>query len=74
MAAIAKFSPEDSERVLDSPGSFAEQDWLEHNTDGQGNGPTPATAFAKARRDWSGFRGPERTRPRAWTPLGPPTA
>jgi len=71
MAAIARFSPENSERILDSPGSFAEQDWLEHNTDGQGNAPTPAAAFARARRDWSGFRGRSDHGLGPWTPLGP---
>ena len=33
--------------------------------------PTPATAFAKARRDWSGFRGRGEHGLGPWTPLGP---
>jgi hypothetical protein len=71
LAEMARFSPENSERVLDSPGSYAEQDWLEHNTDGRGNTPTPAVAFERARRDWSGFRGRGEHSLGPWTPLGP---
>ena len=56
MAQMATFAPATVPDALDSPGSFAEQDWLEHNTDGAGNGPAPFTAFATARNDWFGLR------------------
>jgi hypothetical protein len=70
-AAMAKFAPAAEEHVLDSPGSFAEQDWLEHNTDGRGNAPVAAAVFAKARRDWSGFRGRGDHSFGRWEPMGP---
>src|SRR6187397_2151271 len=51
LARSARFAPGAVTQVLDSPGSFAEQDWLEHSVDGGDNGPPPFTAFATARND-----------------------
>jgi hypothetical protein len=72
MAQAAKFAPWTEKTLQENPDGFAEQDWLEHNTDGLTNGPTPFIAFANARKDWKAIRargadpaeGP-------WIPYGP---
>src|SRR5687768_5871138 len=50
-------SPGDPTDVLDTPGSFGDEDWLKHSVDGGDNGPPPFTAFATARNDWFGLLG-----------------
>jgi hypothetical protein len=71
LASMATFAPATVSDVLDRPGSFAEQDWLEHNTDGQGDGPAPFTAFATARNDWFGLKARPAAGTGAWVPYGP---
>ncbi len=71
MAAMAKFSPGGAASLEDNPSGFAEQDWLEHNTDGQGDGPAPFSAFATARNDWFGMKARPAGGTGAWEPLGP---
>jgi hypothetical protein len=71
LAALAKFAPVTVPDAMDSPDSFAEQDWLEHNTDGQGDGPAPFTAFATARNDWFGLKARVATGTGKWEPYGP---
>jgi hypothetical protein len=70
-AALARFAPAEADHVLDSPGSFAEQDWLEHNTDGQGNRPAPAMVLARARQHWSAIRARGEHSFGRWQPVGP---
>src|SRR5258707_3667797 len=57
--------------VLDSAGSFAEQDWLENWVGGGDNGPPPFTAFATARNDWFGLLGRPAFGTGKWVPFGP---
>jgi hypothetical protein len=71
LAAMATFSPGVATVLEDSPGGFADQDWLEHNTDGQGDGPAPFTAFATARNDWFGLKARPAAGTGAWVPYGP---
>jgi hypothetical protein len=71
LARMARFAPANLEAVRDNPDSFAAQDWLEHNTDGQGDGPAPFTAFATARNDWFGMKARPASGTGAWVPLGP---
>jgi hypothetical protein len=71
LARSARFAPGAVTEVLDSPGSFAEQDWLEHSVDGGDNGPPPFTAFATARNDWFGLLGRPAFGTGKWVPYGP---
>lgn len=71
LAQMAKFAPAVASEARDAPESFAEQDWLEKNTDGQGDGPAPFTAFAQARNDWFGLKARVAVGTGHWTPYGP---
>ena len=71
LAAMAKFAPASASEATGDPESFAEQDWLQHNTDGQANEPAPFSAFATARNDWSGMKARPAAGGGAWVPLGP---
>jgi hypothetical protein len=71
LAAMAKFAPGSAAERQDNPDSYADQDWLEHNTDGQGDGPAPFTAFATARNDWFGLKARPASGTGKWVPLGP---
>jgi hypothetical protein len=71
LASMAKFAPAGASEARDDPQSYAEQDWLEHNTDGQGDGPAPFTAFAQARNDWFGLKARPAMGTGAWAPYGP---
>ncbi|MFN2548348.1 MAG: hypothetical protein ABR567_13025 [Myxococcales bacterium] len=71
LARSRTFSPGSFGESLDSPGSFADQDWLEHSIDGGDNGPPPFTAFATARNDWFGLLGRPSFGTGKWVPLGP---
>jgi hypothetical protein len=73
LAAMARFSPGVATGLEDASSGFAAWDWLEHNTDGQGDAPAPLAVFASARNDWGGIK----ARPSgggAWTALGPTNA
>ncbi len=72
MAQAQKFAPWDETRLQEAgPASFAEQDWLEKNTDGQGNGPTPLSALSGALAGWQGFKARPAEGTGAWQPFGP---
>jgi hypothetical protein len=71
LAHMAKFAPAGASEARDDPQSFAAQDWLEKNTDGQGDGPAPFTAFAQARNDWFGLKARSAVGTGNWTPYGP---
>jgi hypothetical protein len=74
LARSARFAPADVTDVLDSPESFAEQDWLEHSVDGTGNQPPSLTQFATARNDWFGLLGRPAFGTGKWVPYGPTNA
>ena len=74
LARNARFSPQinaDSGENPEGPGSFAEQDWLEHSMDGGDNSPPAFTAFATARNDWFGLLGRPAFGTGKWVPFGP---
>lgn len=71
LAAQARFAPAAAEQNEESPGGFAEQDWLEKSIDGADNAPPPFTAFATARNDWFGMKARPAAGNGAWTPYGP---
>lgn len=71
LASAARFAAAVATEAKDAPESFAEQDWLEHNTDGNGDGPAPFTAFANARNDWFGLKARVASGGGKWVPLGP---
>src|SRR5262245_46154747 len=71
LAAMARFSPGGAVDLEDNSFGYADQDWLEHNTDGQGDGPAPFTAFATARNDWAGMKARPAAGTGAWVPYGP---
>jgi hypothetical protein len=71
LAQMATFAPGAATEARDDPQSFAAQDWLEHNTDGQGDGPAPFTAFATARNDWFGLKARVAQGTGKWVPYGP---
>jgi hypothetical protein len=57
LAQSQKFAPQAPTENLDTPESYAQQDWQKHSIDGSDNGPPPFTAFATARNDWFGLTG-----------------
>ena len=57
LARNAKFAPDVPSQILDNPQSFAEQDWLQHSVDGAANSIPSSSAFATARRHWTGYFG-----------------
>jgi len=71
LARSARFAPADASDRLDSPDSWAEQDWLEHSIDGGSNDPPAFTAFATARNDWFGLLGRPAFGTGKWVPYGP---
>jgi hypothetical protein len=71
MAHMATFAPAAVPDALDSPGSFADQDWLERSMDGGTNEPPPFEAFATARNDWFGLLGRPASGTGKWVPYGP---
>jgi hypothetical protein len=71
LALMQAFAPEAATRAIDDPESAAAQDWLMHDTDGQGDGPAPFTAFATARNDWFGMKARVAQGTGAWVPYGP---
>ncbi len=70
MAAYAKFAPGGAREAGEDHGGAAEQDWLEHDTDGQGNAATPLSAITAARTAW-GFMRARGNGGGAWVPYGP---
>ena len=71
LAAQARFAPGSDTSTEESPGGFADQDWLEHSVDGADNAPPPFSAFATARNDWFGMKARPAVGNGAWTPYGP---
>ena len=71
LARSARFAPADASDRLDSPDSWAAQDWLEHSIDGASNDPPAFTAFATARNDWFGLLGRPAFGTGKWVPFGP---
>ena len=75
LARMAKASPGADSPLADgpqdTPGSWAEQDWLQHSIDGGDNGPPPFSAFATARNDWFGLLGRPSFGTGKWEPHGP---
>lgn len=67
-------SPGDPTDVLDSPGSYGDENWLKHSVDGGDNGPPPFSAFATARNDWFGLLGRPAFGTGKWVPYGPTNA
>src|SRR5437588_9144999 len=71
LARNARFAPAVMSDNLDTPGSWADQDWLEHSMDGGDNGPPPFEAFATARNDWFGLLGRPAFGTGKWVSYGP---
>jgi hypothetical protein len=71
LARNARFAPDVPSQILDNPQSFAEQDWLEHSVDGADNSTPSSSAFATARRHWSGYFGRGDHGTGRWEPFGP---
>ena len=71
LASMQAFTPTGESTGNESPGGFADQDWLEKSVDGASNEPPPFSAFATARNDWFGLKARPAAGNGAWTPYGP---
>lgn len=71
LARLARFAPSTEANVPGSPNSFADQDWIEHTTDGEGNGPVDFATLTSSRNDFARHRRRPALGTGAWVPLGP---
>ena len=71
LARLARAAPSSEATTPGSPESFADQDWLEHTTDGERNGPVDFATLSASRNDAARHRRRAALGTGAWVPLGP---